>query len=58
MHMTLGTTILLTIPFTYVKGSFEHVILHVNVGPIETNKLLNSLLLFILKHNLSYCITS
>ena len=43
MHMTLGTTILLTIPFTYVKGSFEHIILHANVGPIETNKLLNSL---------------
>ena len=43
MHMTLGTTILLTIPFIYVKGSFEHVILLANVGPIETKKLLNSL---------------
>ena len=30
-------------PFTYVKGSFEHVILLAKVGPIETNKLLNSL---------------
>ena len=40
MHMTVGTTILLTIPFKYVKGSFEHVILLANVGPIETNKLL------------------
>ena len=36
--MTLGTIILLIIPFTYVKGSFEHVILLANVGPIETKK--------------------
>ena len=27
----------------FVKGSFEYVILLANVGPIETNKLLNSL---------------
>ena len=43
MHMPLGTTILLTIPLTYVKGYFEHVILLANIRPIETNKLLNSL---------------
>ena len=36
MHVTLGTTILLTIPSTYVKGTFEHVILLANVGPIKT----------------------
>ena len=42
-HITLGTTILLAIPFTYVKGSFEHVILLASEGPIETKKLLNSL---------------
>ena len=43
MQVTLGTTILLTIPFRYDKGSLEHVILLANVGHIETNKLLNSL---------------
>ena len=43
MHITLVTTILLAIPFTYVKGSFEHVILLASVGPIETKKWLNSL---------------
>ena len=54
MHMTLGTTILLTIPFTYVKGSFEHVILLANVGPIETNELLNSLAMTSLSVKLYY----
>ena len=43
MHITLGTTILLAIPFTYGKGSFVHEILLASVGPIETKKLLNSL---------------
>ena len=44
MHITLGTTILLAMPFTYVKRSFEHVILLANVGPIETKNLkINSL---------------
>ena len=43
MHITLGTTILLAIPFTYVKGSFVHVILLASVCPIETKKLLISL---------------
>ena len=43
MHVTLETTILLTISFTYVNGSFEHVILLAYAGLIETKKVLNSL---------------
>ena len=31
MHITLGITLLLAIPFTYFKGSFEDVILLASV---------------------------